>query len=48
MLYATLGFAVFGVGVEMIGITANKAVVKWFRGRSLALALGINVAAGRI
>ena len=48
VLYATLGFAVFGVGVEMIGITANKAVVKWFRGRSLALALGINVAAGRI
>ena len=47
VLYATLGFAVFGVGVEMIGITANKAVVKWFRGR-LALALGINVAAGRI
>lgn len=46
VLYATLGFAVFGV--EMIGITANKAVVKWFRGRSLALALGINVAAGRI
>ena len=45
VLYATLGFAVFGVGVEMIGI---KAVVKWFRGRSLALALGINVAAGRI
>ena len=34
VLYATLGFAVFGVGVEMIGITANKAVVKWFRGRS--------------
>ena len=48
VLYATLGFAVFGVGVEMLGITANKAVVKWFRGRSLALALGINVAAGRI
>lgn len=48
VLYATLGFAVFGVGIEMIGITANKAVVKWFRGRSLALALGINVAAGRI
>ena len=41
VLYATLGFAVFGVGVEMIGITANKAVGKWFRGRSLALALGL-------
>ncbi len=48
VLYATLGFAIFGVGVEMIGITANKVVVKWFTGRSLALALGLNVAAGRI
>ena len=48
VLYATLGFAVFGVGVEMVGITANKIVVKWFRGRSLALALGLNVGAGRI
>lgn len=48
VLYAMLGFAVVGVGIEMIGITANKIVVKWFRGRSLALALGLNVAAGRI
>lgn len=48
VLYAMLGFAVAGVGIEMIGITANKIVVKWFRGRSLALALGLNVAAGRI
>lgn len=48
VLYATAGFAVFGVGIEMIGITANKVVVKWFKGRSLALALGLNVAAGRI
>lgn len=48
VLFATLGFAVLGVGIEMIGITANKIVVKWFRGRSLALALGLNVAAGRI
>ena len=48
VLYATLGFAIFGVGIEMIGITANKVVVKWFRGKALALALGLNVAAGRI
>lgn len=48
VFYATLGFATFGVGIEMIGITATKIVVKWFKGRSLALALGLNVAAGRI
>lgn len=48
VLLATLGFAVLGVGIEMIGITANKVVVKWFQGRSLALAIGLNTAAGRI
>lgn len=48
VLIATLGFAVLGVGIEMIGITANKVVVKWFTGRSLALAIGLNTAAGRI
>ncbi len=48
LFYAALGFAVFGVGIEMIGITANKIVVQWFAGRSLALAIGLNVAAGRI
>lgn len=46
--YASVGFAIFGVGIELIGITANKIVVQWFTGRSLALALGLNVAAGRI
>ncbi len=48
LFWAALGFAVFGVGIELIGITANKIVVQWFSGSSLALALGLNVAAGRI
>lgn len=48
VFWAMLGFAIFGVGIELIGITANKIVVKWFTGRQLALALGLNVAAGRI
>ena len=45
---AGLGFAVFGVGVEMFGITANKAVIRWFRGKELALAIGLNTSVGRI
>ena len=48
VFYAMLGFGIFGVGIEMIGITASKIVVKWFTGHSLALAMGLNVAAGRI
>jgi ribonuclease HI len=38
---ASLGFAVFGVGYEMTGITVSKAMVKWFTGHELALAMGI-------
>ena len=45
---AGLGFAVFGVGVEMFGITANKAVIRWFKGKELALAIGLNTSVGRI
>ena len=45
---AGLGFAVFGVGCEMFGITANKAVVRWFKGKEMALAIGLNTSTGRI
>ena len=45
---AGLGFAVFGVGVEMFGITANKAIIRWFKGKELALAIGLNTSVGRI
>jgi len=47
-LVAGLGFAVFGVGCEMFGIAANKAVVRWFRGKEMALAIGLNTSTGRI
>ena len=45
---AGLGFAVFGVGAEVFGITANKAVIRWFKGKELALAIGLNTSVGRI
>jgi nitrate/nitrite transporter NarK len=47
-LIAGLGFAVFGVGAEMFGIVANKAIIRWFRGKELALAIGLNTSVGRI
>ena len=47
-VFAGLGFAVFGVGCEMFGISANKAVVRWFRGKEMALAIGLNTSTGRI
>lgn len=47
-LMAGLGFGIFGVGSEMFGIAANKAVVRWFRGKEMALAIGLNTSTGRI
>ena len=37
---AALGFAIFGVGYEMTGITVSKAIVRWFTGHEMALAMG--------
>ncbi len=48
VLTAGLGFAVFGMGVEIAGITVSKIIVKWFTGHELALALGIQVGLARI
>lgn len=45
---AALGFAIFGVGVEVAGITVSKIVVKWFKGYELALAMGLQVAVARL
>ena len=45
---ASLGFAIFGVGYEMTGITVSKAMVRWFTGHELALAMGLQLAMARL
>ncbi|NCC72136.1 MAG: MFS transporter [Sphingobacteriia bacterium] len=45
---AFVGFAIFGVGVEMAGITVSKTIVKWFKGKELALAMGLEMAVARL
>ncbi len=45
---ASLGYALFGIGVEMMGITVSKAIVKWFKGKELALAMGMEMATARL
>jgi MFS family permease len=47
-LVAFSGFAIFGVGVEMAGITVSKTIVKWFRGKEMALAMGLEMAVARL
>ncbi|RLD44687.1 MAG: MFS transporter [Bacteroidetes bacterium] len=48
VFYASLGFATFGVGVEIAGITVSKIIVKWFKGYEMALAMGMQMAVARM
>ena len=48
VVIAALGYAVFGVGVEVAGITVSKIIVKWFKGKELALAMGLEMASARV
>jgi predicted MFS family arabinose efflux permease len=48
VMIAGLGFATFGVGVEVAGITVSKIIVKWFKGKEMALAMGLEMATARI
>lgn len=42
------GFMLFGCGVEMAGITVSRGIVKWFKGKEMALAMGVEMAIARI
>ncbi|MDE6159061.1 MAG: MFS transporter [Bacteroidaceae bacterium] len=45
---ASAGYSVFGVGAEVAGITVTKIIAKWFHGKEMALAMGVQVALARI
>ncbi len=45
---ASIGYGIFGIGVEMAGITTSRTVVKWFKGKELALAMGMQLATARM
>ena len=45
---AACGFMIFGSGVEMAGIAVSRGIVKWFKGRETALAMGSEMALARL
>ena len=45
---AAIGFMLFGCGTEMAGITVSRGIVKWFKGREMALAMGSEMALARL
>ena len=46
--FSACGFMIFGCGVEMAGITVSRGIVKWFKGREMALAMGSEMALARL
>ena len=45
---AAFGFMIFGCGCEMAGITVAKTLAKWFEGKEMALAMGLEMAIARL
>ena len=48
VVVACLGFAIYGMGAEIAGITVTKVIAKWFNGHEMALAMGLQVALARV
>lgn len=48
VMVAAIGYAIFGVGVEIAGITVSKIIVRWFKGKEMALAMGLEMATARL
>ena len=45
---SAIGFMLFGCGVEMAGITVSRGIVKWFKGKEMAMAMGVEMALARV
>ena len=45
---ASLGFMIFGCGCEMEGTNVSKILAKWFKGKEMALAMGLERAIARL
>ena len=45
---ASFGFMIFGCGCEMASTTVSKAIAKWFKGKEMALAMGLEMAIARV
>ena len=45
---AMFGFMIFGCGCEMAGTTVSKILAKWFKGKEMALAMGLEMAIARL
>ncbi|MFA7116727.1 MAG: MFS transporter [Bacteroidales bacterium] len=47
VLVSAIGCSMFGLGSEIAGVTVNRSIAKWFKGKEMALAMGIQLAIAR-
>ena len=47
-MVSCLGFRIFGCGCEMAGTTVSKAIAKWFKGKEMAMAMGLEMSIARL
>ena len=45
---ACFGFMIFGCGCEMAGTTVSKSIAKWFKGKEMAMAMGLEMSIARL
>ena len=47
LIVAYAGCMMFGLGSEIAGVAVTRSIAKWFKGKSMALAMGLQVATAR-
>ncbi len=45
---AYTGAAIFGLGSEIAGVAVTRSIAKWFKGKEMALAMGLQLALARL
>lgn len=45
---AYVGCALFGLGSEIAGVAVTRSIAKWFKGKEMALAMGLQLALARL
>lgn len=45
---AWFGCTLFGLGSEIAGVAVSRSIAKWFKGRNLALAMGLHLSIARL
>ena len=47
LIIAYIGCMLFGLGSEIAGVSVTRSIAKWFKGRNMALAMGLQLAIAR-